>query len=563
MLETIRIKNFVIAKDISIELERGLNVFTGETGAGKTLIINAIKFCLGEDVDKELIFRDPKNRPVVQLIFSTDQNDTICERTISEGGKSRTLINGLFVPQKTYKETCYKFIALHGQGSTEELFSYRKQLQLFDYFFKDELSLLIDKIRELKEKYIKLKKSIKEIESEKKERLKEIDYLKFQISEIEEAGLKVGEEESLKEEKELLSNAQKIIEALNSLSLLLSGSENESRGIIYELEKAINIASVLKNYSSNLENINTTLTESYSVLKDINRDVLCEVQKLISLYDEKRLNDIVERLDSINNLKRKYGETIEKILETKDEAKGRLNYLLNLESNYDELKENLDNITKELTQNLLNLSSKRDSLKEIFENKIQHELSDLSLDKSKFVVNFKREEIEENSLNSIKIGNKCFKLFDNGLERIEFLLSTNPGQPLLPLTSIASGGELSRIMLAIKTILRRVDQTPTLIFDEIDAGIGGKVGDKVGEKLLEIAENKQVICITHLPQIASKGDNHFTVWKEINDGETSIKIKKVYGRERITEISRMIGGDYLNDTSLKHAEEILKSKTSK
>ncbi|HQG82273.1 MAG TPA: DNA repair protein RecN, partial [Caldisericia bacterium] len=224
---------------------------------------------------------------------------------------------------------------------------------------------------------------------------------------------------------------------------------------------------------------------------------------------------------------------------------------------------NLNKTTEKLKECLLSLSSKRESLKEIFESKIQKELSDLSLDKAKFSISFKREEVDEDSLNCIKIGEKYFKLFEDGLERVEFLLSTNPGQPLLPLTSIASGGELSRIMLAIKTILREVDQTPTLIFDEIDAGIGGIVGDKVGEKLYEISENKQVICITHLPQIASKADNHFTVWKEINSNDTSIKISKVIGKERITEISRMIGGDYLNDTSLKHAEEILKLNSSR
>ncbi len=563
MLEIIKIKNFAIARDVSIELGKGLNVFTGETGAGKTLIINAIKFCLGENLDKDLIFRDPKNGPLVQLVFSDDSEDFIFERTITEGGKSRTLINGLFVPQKNYREACNKLIAIHGQNGTEELFSSKKQLQFFDYYFKEELLPLIEKVKELKGKYINLKKAIIEIESEKRERAREIDFLKFQINEIEEANLKVGEEKSLKEERELLSNAQKIIEALNSLNSILSGGEQENIGIIYELEKTINIMNGIINYSSTLSSINNSLEDCYAVLKETNRDILNEVQKLISLYDEKRLGELVDRLDTISNLKKKYGETIEKVLESKDNMKKRLEYLSNIENSCDELKDNLNKTTEELTEILLSLSSKRESLKEIFESKIQKELSDLSLDKAKFSVSFKREEAEEDSLNCIKIGEKYFKLFENGLERVEFLLSTNPGQPLLPLTSIASGGELSRIMLAIKTILREVDQTPTLIFDEIDAGIGGIVGDKVGEKLYEISENKQVICITHLHQIASKADNHFTVWKETNSNDTSVKISKVTGKERITEISRMIGGDYLNDTSLKHAEEILKLNTSR
>jgi len=560
VLETIKIKNFAIAKDISLELGRGLNVFTGETGAGKTLIINAIKFCLGEDLDKELILRDYKNRPIVQLIYSNNGEEAIYERTITEAGKSRTLINGLFVPQRIYKENCSKLIAIHGQDSTEELFSNKKQLQSFDHFFKDELSLLIEKVIELRGKYIELKKSIKEIETEERERAKEIDFLKFQISEIEGAQLKSGEEESLKRERELLSNAQKIIEALNSASLILSGREEENEGIIHELEGVLNIVKDIGNYSSNLENIGKSLSESYSILRDINRDVLSEIQKLVSTYDEKRLDEIVERINTLANLKKKYGETIEKVLETAEEAKKRLNYLENIESSCDELKEEFNEITKELIENLLTLSSKRNSLKEIFERKIEEELHDLSLDKAKFAVSLEREEGEENSLSSIKIGVKHFKLFENGLEKIEFLLSSNPGQPFLPLTSIASGGELSRIMLAIKTILREVDQTPTLIFDEIDTGIGGKVGDRVGDKLFEIAENKQVICITHLSQIASKGNSHFIVLKEIENNNTSIMIRKIEGKERITEISRMIGGDYLGETSLKHAEEILKSK---
>ncbi len=209
---------------------------------------------------------------------------------------------------------------------------------------------------------------------------------------------------------------------------------------------------------------------------------------------------------------------------------------------------------------MVKLSSKRESLKEIFERKIEKELGELSLNKAKFVVNFKREEGEENSFSRIKIGDKNFKLFETGLERIKFLISTNPGQPLLPLASIVSGGELSRIMLAIKTILREVDETPTLIFDEIDEGIGGKVGDKVGEKLHQIAESKQVICITHLSQIASKGDHHFIIWKETEMDDTSINIRKVQGKDRIIEISRMIGGDYQSEASLAHAEEILRNR---
>lgn len=563
MLEIIKIKNFAIARDISIELGKGLNVFTGETGAGKTLIINAIKFCLGENLDKDLIVRDPKNGPLVQLVFSDNSKDLIFERIITEGGKSRTLINGLFVPQKNYMETCNKLIAIHGQNSTEELFSSKKQLHFFDYYFKEELSQLIEKVKELKGKYIDLKKAITEIESEKKERAREIDFLKFQINEIEEANLKHGEEESLKEERDLLSNAQRIIEALNSISLTLSGGEQENIGIVYELEKAINITSGIKNYSPSLGSIDNSLNDCYAILKETNRDILNEVQKLLNLYDEKRLGELVDRLDTISNLKKKYGDTIEKVLESKDKMEKRLEYLSTIESSCEEFKDNLNKTTEELKECLLSLSSKRESLKEIFESKIQKELSDLSLDKAKFSISFKREEVDEDSLNCIKIGEKYFKLFEDGLERVEFLISTNPGQPLLPLTSIASGGELSRIMLAIKTILREVDQTPTLIFDEIDAGIGGIVGDKVGEKLYEISENKQVICITHLHQIASKADNHFTVWKETDSDDTSVKIGKVNGKERIIEISRMIGGDYLNDTSLKHAEEILKLNSSR
>lgn len=561
MLETIIIKNFVLAKKITIELGNGLNVFTGETGAGKTLIINAIRFCLGEELNKELIIRNNENKPIVQLIFSNDEKEIIFERTISEAGKSRTLIDGLFVPLKNYRDICSKLISIHGQRSSEELFSPKMQLFFFDYYFKDKLSEIIERVKMLRLKYINLRKEIQNIETQTKERAREIDFLKFQINEIEQAQLRDGEEESLKAEREILSNAQKIIESMNAITTILDGKSFEDRGLIKEIEQALNIIKEIKTHSPNLENIEKALFESYSILKDVSKDASDEAQKLIKDYDEKRLDEIVERINTINNLKRKYGETIKDVIGSKMEAEERLNNLLGIENNCEELRKELDRITSELQENLIMLSSKRESLKNIFESKVEEELCDLSMNKAKFVVNFKREESEEDFINTIKIENKNFKLFETGLEKIEFLLSTNPGQPLLPLASIASGGELSRIILAIKTILREVDDTPTLIFDEIDSGIGGEVGDKVGDKLHQISERKQVICITHLSQIASKGDHHFIICKETEMDDTSINIRKAQEKDRIIEISRMIGGDYLSEASLAHAEEILRNQT--
>ena len=557
MLEILKIKDFIIAKDIEIEFGENFNVFTGETGAGKTLLINAVRFGMGEDINKDL-FSKTDNKPVVQLIFNEKNKETIFKRIMTDTGKTRAYIDDIIVPLREYRDICSKLISIHGQRNSEDLFMKKKQIFYYDYFFKNETGLLVEEIIKLKREYTELKRNILNSEELKKERTREIDYLKFQIEEIDNAHLSAGEEESLKEEKDILTNSQKIIETLSEIETLLIKENSEDKGIIKDIGTIINLINNIRLFDKNLNEIATSTEEINSIIKDTARSIVDEKQKILNLYNENRLDEITERISLISSLKRKYGDSIEKILITVDEAKSKLKQLEGLELDETEIIKKYINIENQLKEKLPILSKRRLDLKDIFNKRIEDQLKDLALEKAGFSVIFKNEIETSESDNNILINDKFYRLFENGIDSVDFLISTNPGQPELPISNIVSGGELSRIMLAIKTILKDIDDIPTLIFDEIDEGIGGKVGDMIGGKLSEISKKRQTICITHLPQIASRADSHYLIEKKFEIDDTEIIVKKIEYNDRVREISRMIGGEHTSDISLKHAEEILK-----
>jgi DNA repair protein RecN (Recombination protein N) len=572
MLETIHIENFVLARNITIELKKGFNVFSGETGAGKTLIINAIRYGMGDIFNKE-IFGKNLPYPHVQLFFNLsklankdklfeiledEETDVLCERWMSESGKSRVKINGKFFSIPEYQNFCRSIINIHGQNSLDDLLSRKNQILLFDSYFKDEITPLLDNFSQKRKHYFETIQELKMINDSNTKREREIDFISYQIHEIDIASIKPGEMDQLKFERDLLSNSQKILSNLkNATDLLEEDNRNIGSSIIGTLNSVTNLLSHLKDYGKELDDIYKISTDCESVIKEMARDIANESSKIENLYDEKRLSDVITRIDQISHLQKKYGPSEEDILATKIKLETDLQFLKSTEETIEKKQVELKELENYLTEKAEKISHTRRTLQPIFEHKINKELKDLSMENATFKVDFSMET--DDSLYGLPRIPDHVKLFDNGIDRLEFKITTNPGQPELPISQIASGGELSRIMLAIKTIIGVNDTLQTLIFDEIDSGIGGNTGNSIGNKLKSLGLTQQIICITHLPQIASKAIHHFYIEKKSLSDSTEISIKELHQEERVEEISRMLDGNLLSATSLKHAREMINS----
>jgi DNA repair protein RecN (Recombination protein N) len=570
MLEMIHIENFVLAKNITIELKDGFNVFSGETGAGKTLIINAIRYGMGDAFNKD-IFGKNTPFPHVQLLFNLtklankeklfeileeEETEVLCERWMTESGKSRVKINGKLFSIPEYQSFCRNLVNIHGQNSLDDLLSRKKQIFLFDSYFKKEMTPLLENFAQKRKQYLDTIQELEKINDSNTKREREIDFIIYQINEIEAASIKPGEMEQLKIERDLLANSQKIIVNLTNVTDLLdTDHRNDGSSILETFSSITNLLFHIKEYSKELENIYNISADSEAVIKDLARDIANETSKIENKYDEKRLNDIITRIDQINHLLKKYGPTEDEILVYLEKLKTEWQALKSTEETKEKKQAELKELQNYLIEKAEKISLARKSLVPIFEEKINQELKDLSMEHATFKVDSSMEtDISPYGLPRLP---ESVKLFDNGIDRLEFKIRTNPGQPELPISQIASGGELSRIMLAIKTIIGTADNNQTLIFDEIDAGIGGNTGNSVGYKLKSLGKTQQIICITHLPQIASKAIYHFYIEKKSSGDTTEISIKELLPEDRVGEIARMLDGNSLSTTSLNHAQEML------
>ena len=566
----IHIENFVLAKNITIELKDGFNVFSGETGAGKTLIINAIRYGMGDAFNKD-IFGKNAPFPHVQLLFNLsklankeklfeileeEETEVLCERWMTESGKSRVKINGKLFSIPEYQSFCRNLVNIHGQNSLDDLLSRKKQIFLFDSYFKKEMAPLLENFAQKRKQYVDTIQELEKINDSNTKREREIDFIIYQINEIEAASIKPGEMEQLKMERDLLANSQKIIVNLTNVTDLLdTDHRNDGSSILEAFSSITNLLFHIKEYSKELENIYNISADSEAVIKDLARDIANETSKIENKYDEKRLNDIITRIDQINHLLKKYGPTEDEILVYMEKLKIEWQALKSTEETKEKKLAELKELQNYLIEKAEKISLARRSLVPIFEEKINQELKDLSMEHATFKVDFSMEtDISPFGLPRLP---EPVKLFDNGIDRLEFKIRTNPGQPELPISQIASGGELSRIMLAIKTIIGTADNNQTLIFDEIDAGIGGNTGNSVGYKLKSLGKTQQIICITHLPQIASKAIYHFYIEKKSSGDTTEITIKELLPEDRVGEIARMLDGNSLSTTSLNHAQEML------
>ena len=540
MITTLHIKNIGIIDDISIELNNGFNVLTGETGAGKTLIIDSLNLVCGGRFSKEIIRKD-ENFCFVELNLYLPKNELaldgniIISREIYLNGRNTCKINGRLVTVNELKEFMSKIIDIHGQNDNQSIMSKQEHVKYLDNFIGNEILKDKEEYKVLYLKYLNIKKNLEENYGDEKEKQRKLDLLKYQLNEISNANLKIDEEELLEQEKKKISNYEKIYSSLQEVDNILG--ESVVDGINQSIKALERIEDIDDEYKEKLESLRSIYYDVQELSRDIsslNTDVT---------FDETRRNEVEERLDEIYDLKRKYGNTIQEILEYKDKVENEINYIENLEEHNNNLKKVLEQTKMIMFEKAKKLNDIRLEKSELLNQKVNKELKDLEMKNAKFKVHI--EYNEEKEFN------------ENGLNDIEFMIATNIGDEQKPLIKIASGGEISRIMLAIKTVLADTDEVPVLIFDEIDTGISGKAAKSVGEKIKIISKKHQVLCITHQANIAAMGDYNYFISKNVISGKTCTNIKLLNEEELIEEIARISSGD-ITESALTHASEMRK-----
>ena len=543
MISTLHIKNIGIIEDLNIELNKGLNVLTGETGAGKTLIIDSLQIISGGRFSKEMIRNGETNSYVELCIYAPENENSIegniiISREINLNGKNMCKINGRMVTVNELKEFMSKFIEIHGQNDNQNLLDSKLHLKYLDGFIGEEIKNEKGKYKELYNEYLEIKKELKANLGDDKERQRTIDLLKYQVKEIEEAKLKINEEEELEEKRKIFLNSEKISENLNEAENLISENGIDAISMsIRNLEKIENIDEKYEKLASNLKNI-------YYELQELSRDVNEYKEEIY--FDEEERNYIEERLDLINSLKRKYGNTIEEILNYNEEIKQKIEKIENLEEYNLKLKTKMQKVLEEMEKLAKKMSTIRNKNAEKLSKQINNELEELEMKNAKISIHVEYNENE---------------YMQTGRDAVTFYITTNLGEGEKELSKIASGGEMSRTMLAIKKVLADTDEMPILVFDEIDTGISGKAANSVAKKLETIAKKHQVMCISHLPNIAAIADYNYYISKNINNSRTNTKIKLLKEKEVIEEIARISAGE-VNDISLKYAEEMRSKKAS-
>lgn len=567
MLQLIQIHDFILARNISFTLGNGLNVITGETGAGKTIVINALKYGIGENLPKE-IFDFSMQQPNVELHFHIPQpeelqwfelepdEDIICQRLTKSNGKTTAYINGVHVSINLYKDFCRQLLQIHGQNDTEQLFSTTTQKRLFDRFFAGTLQEDILRIEGFRSQFISKKRELKRLRQHEKDREREKDFLSYQIHEIEQASLQEEEWASLLEQREQLTHRENIKTVLQQAQKLFL-PEQIGSSLYPQLVNLLNQIEGLQQYSESLHTLQDSFQTILTLMKESEREIEHSIDALLSEDTEQLLYSVLNRIDLIKTLQRKYGDTILEILQTKQTLTEQLSYLQNEEEQSNHLEKELQDITQTLADLCLKTSQNRTRLSREFINRMEKELADLSMSKVKMNIQIEQEKSEPSD-DTLLVSGEMVRLFPDGIDKLQYLVSTNPGQPALPLSKIASGGELSRFMLALKSLIGRLEHVDTLIFDEIDTGIGGVTAHQVGIKCRDLAQDKQIICITHLPQIASKAQTHFVLDKLVTDHHTDVVLKTVEGQARIDELTRMLGEPY-SEASEKLARSMLES----
>ena len=552
MLESLKVKNLALIENCEIEFTEGLNILTGETGAGKSILLGSVNLALGTRAEGDVI-RSGADEALVELVFSSSpRTDAILKeldlpvddvvlitRKITPS-KSIYKINGETVISKQVKELATALIDIHGQHEHQSLLNTSRQLKMLDAFAKDDTESLLLNVAKAAKEYKETVEKLSEAESKSEGRDREISLLEYELNEIEEADLKPGEDVEAEAEYKRLSSAEKLKESVSEAQGLISDGNSSDAGSL--LSRAIGALEKAASLDESAEKLKEILTQAESLFGDFSLEAYKYCENLE--YDPEEFERLENRLDTINTLKSKFGRTIEDVLKYRDEKSDELEKLKNLDEYLESLRKEVAAKKAEYASLAEKLSEVRRKSAKVFEEELIKTLEGLNFSQVKF---------------EVAITSDKERISANGFDDIEFMISTNPGEPVKPVKNVASGGELSRIMLGIKTILAGVDDIDSLIFDEIDTGISGITAREVGKRLKELSTKHQVIAITHLAQIAALADTHFVIEKNVEGGKTKTEISLMDDDQRLKELARLLGGDENSKAALDNARELMNS----
>ncbi len=554
MLEHLHIKNVALITESEIDFQNGLNIISGETGAGKSMVIDSLNFALGERTSSNFL-RKGEKMALVEAVFSVkdksifkrlEENGISIEedgailltRTMNQSGKTICRINGNIVTVGMMKECAEGLLDIHGQHNHQSLLNTAKHIQILDRFCGKELEQAKQDFEVTYKTYKELQKNLEKLLGDEQQRARKNDLLQFQVEEIAQAKLRAAEEEELLETKKRLINAEKIKNLTeNSLCLLYHGTEIQSSSID-QLSKALQDIADLTKYDEKVTPIYEALSSVYAQLDDAVRDLKHYSDTILEEPEE--LENIEERIQLIYHLKKKYGNSVKEILQFYQDATEELDFLSNSEEMVQQLNQKKKKIEQELFQKAENLSNIRKKKAQEIQKEIERQLWDLEMKYGRFMISIEDKK----------------EMTHNGKDKVEFLISANAGEELKPLTKIASGGEMSRVMLALKTVLAKADNIEVFIFDEIDTGVSGRTAQKVAEKMAFIAKTHQIICITHLPQIAAMADHHLLIEKNSEEQKTITTVTALDKEKSVSEIARLIGGVKITETTWIAAKEL-------
>lgn len=553
MLVHLHVKNLALIDEVEVDFVQHLNILTGETGAGKSIIIDSINSALGAKTSKDII-RSGCDYALIELLFyNNDKNvisflreqdipiengELLISRKINSNGRSIYKINGQSATASMIKKISSFLIDIHGQHEHQSLLNKNKHLEILDQFCGKKILTLKEQLKTSYDEYINIKNKLDEQELNSEQRQREISFIEFECNEIESARLQDKEDVELDNRFKLLSNSREVTDILSKVYSLIGNEDNGQIAASDAIGKSAKLLREIDDFDSKITNIKEQLNTIDELINDINREIISYIDEI--MFDEEEFFEIENRLNLINTLKSKYGNSLKEIEEYYNESKTKLEELINYEEYRDNLIKDLNNLEGKIKNICEKITTIRKEKGQEISKKIKEALVDLNFLDVQFDISVKK-------LNSFS---------KNGWDDVEFLISTNPGESLKPLSKIASGGELSRIMLAIKSILASSDEIETLIFDEIDVGISGRTAQKVSEKLATISKHHQVICITHLPQIASMADEHFIIEKLANYNKTNTYIKPLKEENIVKEIARLIGGVEITESILHSAKEM-------
>ena len=537
MIDHISIRNFAIIENTEVDLKDGLNIITGETGSGKSILIEAISLALGSRADSSCV-RTGSDKAVVELSGDLDGKDMVIHREVSRAGKNLIKLNGEMVTLAELNSVTKRMADIHGQYDNQSLLDPDFHIVLLDSYKADSISGLKDKVSDIFHSYQSVKSRLISLLNHEKQNLRDLDFHKFEADEIDKAGLVPGEDTALEDRISVLKNSEKIYEGLESAYASLS-----SDGAVLDLlSPGMSAMDSISSFSSDLKDASSEYTDAYYRLQDLSRE-LVRMRDSIS-FSQDELDEAISRKELLDSLKKKYAPSIEGILSYRAELEDKIKIIENFDEEKASLEKELLSVRRDLLDACGTLTEARKTAAQDLSERTLKELKDL---------NFTDAQID------ISI-TPLSQPQEDGMDRVEILISANKGEPLKPLYKVASGGEISRIMLAFKNVISSYDSIPTLIFDEIDSGISGYTASIVAKKLREISRSHQIICITHLPQIAAAGDHNYKIYKESDDASTFTHLEYLDDETKVMEIARLMGGATITDNTLASAKELIENR---